>query len=141
MRPTGDHRRAVERASLLRRFLVWLGSHELGFLLSLAALVAGFWLFALLADEVMEGGTAWIDRTILLGLRDPANLADPVGPPVVEEAARDVTALGGVTILTFLTLVIGGYLVLDGKRRLALFVWARLSGLASWGLRSVGSLP
>src|SRR4051794_33316222 len=107
----------------VRRFLAWLGGHERGFLVSVAALLAGLWIFALLADEVREGGTADIDRTILLRMRNPADLADPLGPRVVEEAARDITAIGGVTILTFLTIVIGGYLIFDGKRRLAVFVW------------------
>jgi undecaprenyl-diphosphatase len=120
----GDHStQSVRDDKLLRRFLVWIGRHERGFLLSIAALVAGLWLFTLLADEVMEGGTAGIDRKILIGMRNPADLAAPLGSPVVEEAARDVTALGGVTVLTFLTTVIGGYLILDGKRRLAFFVW------------------
>ncbi len=111
----------------LGRFLVWLGGHELGFLVSIAVLLAGLWIFALLADEVMEGDTASLDRAILLSMRNPADVADPLGSPVVEEAARDVTALGGITILTFLTIVIGGYLILDGKRRLAGFVWGSVS--------------
>ncbi|MDZ4798989.1 MAG: phosphatase PAP2 family protein [Bryobacteraceae bacterium] len=107
----------------LSRFLGWVGSHERGFLLSVAALLVGLSAFALLADEVMEGGTVGIDRKILMAMRNPHNLADPVGPPIVEEAARDITALGGNTILAFLTVVIGVYMMLDGKRRLALFLW------------------
>ena len=130
-------------ASPFRAVLTWLGRHELGFLLSIAGIVAGLWIFALLADEVMEGGTAAIDRKILLAMRNPANPADPIGPPVVEEAARDITALGGVTILTFLTLVIGGYLILDGKQRLALFIWGSVfTGLlASSALKYVFGRP
>ena len=39
------------------RFLSWLGGHERTVLLGLAGIVTGVWLFALLADEVVEGGT------------------------------------------------------------------------------------
>lgn len=102
--------------------LVWLGRHELGLLVTVAALVFGVWMFILLADEVVEGGTAAIDRKILLSMRDPNNLADPVGPRFVEEAARDITSLGGMAVLCVLTTVIAGYLILDGKRHMALFV-------------------
>jgi undecaprenyl-diphosphatase len=113
-----------EDAGQMRRLLGWLGRHERGFLVSIALLVAGLWMFALLADEVMEGGTAGVDRSILLAMRSPGNPAIPIGGPVAEEAARDVTALGGVTILTFLTVVIGSYSMLAGRRRMALFIWS-----------------
>ena len=36
-------------------FLSWLGGHERSVLLALAGIVTGVWLFALLADEVVEG--------------------------------------------------------------------------------------
>ena len=46
----------MERNIFLRA-LAWLGRHELALLLAVGALAAGVWLFAALADEVMEGGT------------------------------------------------------------------------------------
>lgn len=108
--------------SIVRTTLNWLGRHELGFLLAIAGVVAGLWCFAAIADEVMEGGTKEMDRRILLAMRNPSNLADPIGPPFIEEAARDVTALGGVTVLGFLTAVITGYLMLAGRTRMAGFL-------------------
>jgi undecaprenyl-diphosphatase len=103
------------------RFFSWLGSHELALLLALGALALGVWLFAELADEVMEGGTQAIDRKLLLAMRRSSD-GSPIGPPVVQEAARDITALGGTIVLGLLTVFTAGYLALDGKIRMAVFV-------------------
>lgn len=127
----------------LRRLLAWLGSHELGLLLAIAGIALGVWMFVLLADEVSEGGTANVDLHILLVMREPGNPADPLGPPVVEEAARDITALGGVIVLGLLTTIVGGYLILDGKARMALFVWASIATgmLTSSGMKHLFNRP
>ena len=103
------------------RALAWLGRHELATLLAIGSLAAGVWLFAALADEVMEGGNRKIDTTLLLALRRPGDL-QPLGPPALLDAARDITALGGPAVLTLLTTCVGLYLLLDGKKHMALFV-------------------
>jgi len=118
----------MERNFFLRA-LAWLGRHELGTLLAVGALAAGVWLFAALADEVMEGGTRKLDRTLLLALRRPSDL-QPLGPPALLNAARDITALGGPTVLTLLTAAVSLFLALDGKKHMALFVCGSIgSGL------------
>jgi undecaprenyl-diphosphatase len=112
------------------QLLAWIGGHELGVLLAFGGIAAGIWLFAALADAVMEDGTQAIDRKILVAMRHPGDLA-PLGPPAIQEAARDLTALGSVSVLGVLTALVAGYLVLDGKRHMALFVCGSvLSGLA-----------
>jgi undecaprenyl-diphosphatase len=123
--------------------LAWLGSHERGVLVSGALILCGIWFFVALADEVIEGGTERIDRRILLAMRNPHDLRDPVGPKVVEEAVRDITGLGGVTILGLLTAAVAGFLVLDGKRRMALFVCASVASgaLASNALKLAFNRP
>src|SRR3954466_8412449 len=63
------------------------------------------WGFFHVAGEMAEGDTEAIDRHILLALRNPANSADPIGSQSFQEAMRDVTALGGVTVMTLVTLV------------------------------------
>ena len=50
-----------------------------------------------------EGETQTFDRALLLALRDPHDLADPIGPGWLEEAARDITGLGGYAVLTIVT--------------------------------------
>ena len=54
----------------------------------------GFWIFGLLAFEAMEGDTRKFDDRILIALRQPGNLAVPIGPPWTLQVARDLTAFG-----------------------------------------------
>ena len=107
--------------TVLARFLTHLGSHELAVLLVIVGVAAGIWAFGLIADEVVEGHTQAFDRKLLLAMREPDDFA-PVGPLILQEAARDVTGLGGITVLSLLTIAVGGFLLLDGKRRMAFFV-------------------
>lgn len=91
---------------------------ELKLLLIVAGVLVGVWAFAELADEVVEGSTAAFDEAVLLSLRD-ASGKDPIGPSWLSKAARDVTALGGWTLLSLLTLGVVGYLALLRKGRAA----------------------
>jgi undecaprenyl-diphosphatase len=81
-------------------------------------LTIAFFLFAFgfIAQEVAEGQTSAFDRRILLALRDPANPAALVGPPWLQEAARDVTSLGSNVVLAIITAGVAGYLFLARKR-------------------------
>lgn len=63
------------------------------------------WAFFNIAGEVGEGETMALDKHILLALRNPADLSDPIGSRSFEEAMRDVTALGGVTVMILVTIV------------------------------------
>jgi undecaprenyl-diphosphatase len=109
------------------RFLRWLGGHELAILLALFAIAAGVWAFAKLATEVKEGETRGFDRELLLAMRRPGDLA-PLGSRAFQEAARDVTALGGVTVLGLLTVFTTVFLALDGKRHMAYFALGSVAG-------------
>ena len=60
----------------------------------------------------MEGATSNLDRDVLLLLRSPGDASDPLGPLWLQEMARDVTALGGVAVLTFATLATAGFFAL-----------------------------
>ncbi|MEY8842543.1 PAP2 family protein, partial [Cribrihabitans sp. XS_ASV171] len=52
---------------------------ELTSLLFLALVVLAVWAFAELADEVLEGATRSLDQDLLLLLRTPGDLSDPIG--------------------------------------------------------------
>ena len=106
---------------------------QLGPILALLAFAGGALGFGLIASEVAEGETAAFDRALMLALRNPANLADPLGPPWLEEAARDLTGLGGFTVLTLVTVAVAGFLSLSGKRRAALFVLLAVVGGTALG--------
>lgn len=95
---------------------------------ALVILGLGVFVFMGIADEVLEGDTLRFDRWLLLALRAPGNAADPLGPDWVEEMFRDFTALGGVGVLSLLTLASVGYLWLLGLRRVALFVLVAIVG-------------
>ena len=104
---------------------------ELGLAVILSLAAAALWAFVALAEAVTEGETHAFDRAVLLALRTAGNPADPLGPPWVEEMARDVTALGGVAVLTFLTLAAAGFLWLHRRRGTALYLMAAVgSGVA-----------
>jgi undecaprenyl-diphosphatase len=113
--------------SVLSRWLGWLGGHELGILVLLFAIAAGVWAFAALASEVKDGETDSFDRRVLLAMRRPGDLA-PIGSPAFQEAVRDVSALGGVTLLSLVTAIAVGFLVLDGKSHMAVFAVASVTG-------------
>jgi undecaprenyl-diphosphatase len=105
-----------------------LARQELIPLILLVLIAGGVSLFVELAEEVSEGETRAVDRAVLLALREPADLADPIGPPWVEEAGRDFTALGSFAVLSLLTLTVCGFLVLDGKQHAALLVLVAVAG-------------
>ena len=96
-----------------------LGRVETRLLLGLLAVTAGLGLFAKLASEVREGETGAFDRIVLLAFRQPGHLETPVGPEWLRESARDVTALGGFTVLTLITVVTVVLLLTHRRRRQA----------------------
>jgi undecaprenyl-diphosphatase len=73
----------------------------IGFFLAACAL----WAFLNIGGEALEGDTAGIDRRLILLLRTPGQPDDPIGPRRIEEVVRDVTALGGTTVMVLVTLV------------------------------------
>jgi len=132
-RPSGRRRRAASLGE-------WL---ELRTVLLMLLLAGSIWAFVALAGEVLEGDTQALDRVLLLMLRAPGNPAEPFGPPWLKEMGRDLTALGGYTVLTLLTLAVAAFLVL---RRMwgatLLLVAAVASGtLASYLLKDIFGRP
>jgi undecaprenyl-diphosphatase len=103
-------------------FLIHSGRHELPILLSLLVVTGAVWAFAVLADEVSEGETHAFDRAILLAMRAPDDPSRPWGPLWLAVLARDYTALGSMGILTLVTMTVIGFLLLQGKRRVAVVV-------------------
>ena len=102
--------------------------------LELKTLFIGFglillaWCFALVAHLVFDGRTENFDQTLLLMLRTGENGSDPIGPSWFEEMARDVTALGGNTLLLGFAAIVMGYLLLKQRHALAALVVAATLG-------------
>jgi undecaprenyl-diphosphatase len=95
---------------------------ELGVLAAILVGAAAVMSFGMVTSEVIEGETEGFDRAVLLAFRDPANLADPLGPPWLADAVRDITSLGSTVMLTLIVIAAAGYLLLDGKRASAVLV-------------------
>ncbi len=81
-----------------------------------------------LSELVRDGISMPFDPALLLALREPGNLADPIGSATFEGYVRDFTALGGVVILTLLTSIAIVYLLLAGKPKAALLVFLAIAG-------------
>ncbi len=101
---------------------------ELGTLLVFALGVVGFWALAELADEVVEGSTRNLDRDLLLLLRTAGDHDNPIGPPWVEEVLRDLTAIGGVAVLTLTTVAVVGFFLLQRKFASTLYLLSSVAG-------------
>jgi undecaprenyl-diphosphatase len=118
MRRLGDLARRIGRSRLI----------ELRFLVPLALIAAGTYVFLHVASEVGEGGTHALDTRLLLALRSPGDPADPIGPIWLEELVRDITSFGGVGILAMITAAVAGYLALARSGRDAVVLLLAVGG-------------
>ena len=125
------------------RFHGRMGADGIGLLATLLTLVAVGLGFIALSDEVREQETQHFDERVLLSLRRAENPEDPRGPPWLAEAARDVTALGSVSVLAFVVCAVGGFLALVRRwRTLALVVGSTVGGaLVNTLLKSLFARP
>ena len=124
--------------NLISRGMRRLGRHEPIVLIAVIIVAGSIWAFVELAAEMIEGDTKAFDRRVVVAMRNPEDLSDPVGPKWLEEMGRDLTALGGVGVLSMLALASAGFLVLDDKRRSAIFLLAAVAGglILSFALKS-----
>lgn len=112
----------------LRERLASRGLLEAAVLLSLLALVGSAWIFVEIADEVREGELQHYDELVLRALRSPDDPTLPRGPSWLLPVARDITALGGSTLITLITLGTVGFLALRRKWHTSLLVLASIAG-------------
>lgn len=96
--------------------------------LALVMFGTGLFVFIVVAGEMMAGDTLQFDRWLLMAMRSTGDPGDPIGPLWMEEMFRDFTALGGVGVLSLLTLLSVVYLWLQGMRRVALFTLLAILG-------------
>jgi undecaprenyl-diphosphatase len=115
---------------LKREQLSFLPAMELGTLVSVLIIAGSVLIFAELMEMVHTEPHAF-DREILLVIRNPVDISDPIGPAWLEIMFRDITALGGATVLTLMTLAVTGFLLVDGKGAAALLVLASVGGGAA----------
>ncbi len=131
-RPLLTHRFDIGRVPILRKV-------EVRGLLILGLVSALLFAFLTIASEMREGETHAFDDAILRALRSPTDPADPIGPFWVEAIMRDLTALGGYTVLALLTVLAITYLLMKGKRASAVLIGvAALGGMVLSNLLKLG---
>lgn len=98
--------------------------------IELSVLVAGLfiagclWGFLELLEVARDATPRTFDTQILLAFREAGRPDDPLGPVWLEEAVRDITSLGSVSILVLVVASTIGYLLLIRRFAEALFVLA-----------------
>lgn len=117
-------RLAAIRPPWLRRIDSWL-------LIAFLALAGATAIFLHLASEMVEGDTLKFDRWLLRSLRSATDAGVPAGPGWLNAAMVEITALGGTTVLTLVTLFAGAVLLARRKWALALFVMGTIAVAAT----------
>jgi undecaprenyl-diphosphatase len=97
--------------------VVWLRQQEPVVLFAFLLVVTGTWAFVELADEVLEGTTQSFDVWVVQLLRNPQDLALPLGPRWLAAGGRDVTALGSNAVLTLIVAIVVGFLHLQRQHK------------------------
>jgi len=121
--------RAVNVRNGFRRVVEWIGRNEKRVLVAGLLAVGSLWAFLAIAEEVHEGETQAFDEWVLRKLREPDDPSQPIGGIWVEETARDITALGSVTVLLLVTAAVSIGLALQKKRgAMWLVIGATLGG-------------
>ena len=101
---------------------------EFGVLAALCVIAGTAFGVIKLASEISEGETRAFDTAILLAFRNPADLADPIGPWWLEQTMKDITSLGSSAVLTIITLAALGYLLIERKYHAAAFLLVAMIG-------------
>lgn len=94
------------------------------------------WGFMEIAGEVLEGDVRSIDLWILHQLRTGDQGLTPIGSLSLQEAIRDLTALGSPAVLVLAVGAVWGYLVMAGQRAMS---WLAL-GSSCGGLLMASAL-
>lgn len=112
---------------------------EFAALSAIFVIALGIIAFVELADDVTDADGRSFDWMILSMLRPTANPEDAWGPWWLEEAAADLTSLGGIAVLGLFATVAVVFLLIQGKRLSALLLVLGLAGgvALSEGLKSI----
>ncbi|WP_421915229.1 phosphatase PAP2 family protein [Mesorhizobium sp.] len=108
-----------------RTLINWI---EFPVLLAGSIIAGALWGF----EELMEVARATtphaFDTEILLAFREPGQPNNPIGPPWLEGAVRDITSLGSASVLVLITAAVIIYLLLVRRWGTALFMFVAVAG-------------
>lgn len=117
-----------------------VAKNEIGIVAPLLVGAAGLAVFAAIADGVASGDKQGFDRSVLHWLHPYADEPQRVrGPWWLQEAAIDITSLGGISVLIVFALIFGFFLLAYGKKLSALLLAVGLAGGVAWseGLKAL----
>src|SRR5262245_32626553 len=100
---------------VVRLAIRWVTGQEAVVLLAALGIVLSLTVFGKTAGEMLEGDMRDFDEGVLRMVRSPAYPSVPSGPPGFVQAAMDLTALGGTTVLALFLVTVVGYLALEGR--------------------------
>ena len=115
----------------MTRFATWIQSlrfPERSILFALLFMAVTIWAFIEISDTVSDGEITSFDQSILMFLRQPENLHEPRGPAWLHQAAIDITALGGGTVITLVSGAVILFFWLQRKYGLMILVIVSISG-------------
>ena len=104
------------------------GRKEFILLLSTVAACLCLWMFVEIAEEVGEGDHVGFEARIMKSMRQPDHPELLRGPERLAVAARDVTALGGATATLLMIGLTLGYLLLNSRFVVAVFISVSVGG-------------
>ena len=118
------------RSSRTQSFVKFLRStpKELELLGLLLVFALGIWVLTLIVAELGYPRIQKLDERILVALREPQDLAVPVGPHWLLGTAREISALGSSTVLVFLIFSVIGYLWLERRYGVLMLVVVSTAG-------------
>lgn len=91
-------------------------------------IAGGLWGFIELMEIARDSVPHAFDTDILLAFRVAGEPNNPLGPSWLEEAMRDITALGSAAVLIYITAITIIYLCMIRRWGAALFVFASVAG-------------
>jgi len=121
------------------RRILRVAKTEFAALSALLVIALGVMSFVELSDDMTEADGQAFDQMVLDALRPTADPHDAWGPWWLEEAAADLTSLGGIAVLGLFATVAVVFLLIQRKRLSALVLLVGLAGgvLLSEGLKAV----
>jgi len=111
--------------TFLRR-MMRIARTEIAAVSALFVIALGVMTFVEVADDMTEADGQAFDQTVLAWMQPVAG--DPRGPWWLEEAAADLTSLGGISVLGLFALIAIAFLLIQRKRLSALLLVLGLAG-------------
>ncbi|MDG2520783.1 phosphatase PAP2 family protein [Caulobacter segnis] len=118
----------AQRITALLERAIRFGRTELAALCALLTAAGGGLAFIEIADDASEADGQRFDQFILDWLRPGADPRDALGPPWLERAMGELTALGGIAPLVLIASLAVAFLLLKRRGGSALLVALSLSG-------------